>query len=167
MSWSPGTLLWPHATSLARVSTVASGLQAHSTNSHQIASASHCHQPLRDTAQLQQPTEPHLAICRGHNTRRSSLIQLSSHCTLAHPAQSDGHWTALTSLCEPSCRDIPWLRAAGQSRTMRVGQHSSWQAIARAQPELQLIHQILIICSKASVPGGHPAIVCLCKGWLV
>lgn len=47
-----------------------------------------------------------------------------------------------------------------------MGQQCSWQAIVRAQPELQFIHQILIICSKASVPGGHPGIVYFCKEWL-
>lgn len=44
-----------------------------------------------------------------------------------------------------------------------VGWQSSWQAIVRAQLEMQLIHQIIIICSKASVPGGHPVIVYFCK----
>lgn len=47
-----------------------------------------------------------------------------------------------------------------------MGQQCSWQAIVRAQPELQFIHRILIICSKASVPGGHPGIVYFCKEWL-
>lgn len=55
---------------------------------------------------------------------------------------------------------------AGEHQRLPRGMAALWQVIVQAQPELQFIHRILIICSKASVPGGHPGIVYFCKEWL-
>lgn len=88
------------------------------------------------------------------------------------------HPASLHNYC---CRNYWWLHAPRQSwdhvwisarvileelesiSSFPVGWQSSWQAIVRAQLEMQLIHQIIIICSKALVPGGHPVIVYFCK----
>lgn len=167
MSWSPGTSLWPHATSLARVSTAASGSQAHSANSHQTASAPAAIS-LRGIWPSYSSRQSHIwpfAESTIRDAAHSSSFPVTIHCSLTQPNQMAIGWPlhpCMSTAAEISHGYVPRGRAGPC-----VGQHSSWQAIALAQPELQLIHQILIICSKASVPGGHPAIVCLCKRWLV
>lgn len=135
------------------------------------------------TAQQQQPSEG--------TSDHLERAQTKSHLVWQPPQMADpskliillfDHPASLHNYC---CRNYWWLRAPGQSwdhvwisaravlerlesiSSFPMGWQSSWQAIVRAQPEMQLIHQIIIICSKASVPGGHPVIVYFCKKRLV
>lgn len=135
-----------------------------------------------DLTQLQRPSEG----TSNHLERAQYKLQFT-HLAFQPPQIADPSnpirllFDHPTSLCNHCCRNYRWLRALGQSgdhvrlsaraieeelesiSAFPVGWQSSWQAIVWAQPEMQLIHQIVIICSKASVPGGHPVIVYFCK----
>ena len=158
---------------------------AHAHDRHPIVSTSGYHQPHSGRTQQQRPSEGtsnhleraqyklqlmHLAFQPWQTADPSNPIRL----LFDHP----------TCVCNYSCRNYRWLRALRQSRdhvwisakaiaeeletisAFPMGWQSSWQAIVWAQPKTQLILQIIIICSKALVPGGYPVIVYFCKEWL-
>lgn len=170
----------PTAPCIALFGWVSTTSQAHTPARHLIATSAGYPQPQMSLTQLQQPSE----VVSDHLGRARHKLHFM-HLAFQPPQTADPPSPVRRPFGHPNILAQPLLRASPVASRPQAawgpraiaeepesisacpaGRQRSWQAIVRAQPELQFIHRILIICCKASVPGGHPGIVYFCKEWL-